>query len=331
MTLRPDVRYRILHRHKIFENGDPNKRAVGGNFDGQKMSLGTIQFAGVVGMLIPLMWDYLKQYPEAARRDLNRDGYPLYEETLNEIYTDPLGLFDRINLYPGEIRPDNKIIEPWASAWVRVAMSAEWQQAERPYIQLYIDRAVEIVTYFNNNSTGDRMDTDRGLDIAFDIACQSWGTSLYPLGEKKYEDKLYAMIMADRNFLTSLGSVWVDNSTVRKMGILNGYFEPHKWYGQYDDKPMYQEDYDAMANAYTGAPELNEVRNKPDPQPEPIKNKVQDELDAMHHLQEREVLPSDLEISVYRGLHMTWGEMAAVIHRNNSYLWDKHLKYIRRD
>jgi hypothetical protein len=327
MTLRPDLVKRMLRRHCTFENGDPFTRQCAGNFDGQLMSLGTLQFAGVDGSLVPLIWSWLQKYPEAAEWNL---GSQLYREVLNEIYVDPHGLFNRINRYPGQIRDDNYIIPPWRDAWIRVAMSPEWKEAELPFVQMYIDQAINIITWFDANSTGDRITTDRGLDIAFDIACQSWAPNYYALAETSYKDKLFAVIKAAESRI--INPRWAQNSTERKLGILTGYFSPHNWTGQYDDSSMWQEETE-MANAYTGAPDLEEAREKPAPEPEQQKpqTKMEMELEAMRHLQERGILPDDLEISVYRGLNVTWGDVAVMFHRNNSYLYDQHLKYIRRD
>jgi hypothetical protein len=260
------------------------------------------------------MWDYLKSYPDAAIRDLNRDGYDLYSEVLAEVFTDPHGLFDRLNAYHGQ-RLDNYIIDPWHQAWERVAMSWEWQQAERPYIQTYIDQAVHIVTWFEAHSAGDSLLTDRMLDLAFDIACQSWAPAYYDLGETAYLDKGHALIIAAENRIED--PRWKKNSTERKLGILKGSWDTHNWTGDYNDQSMYEEGVSHVrANLDPDVPDVVPVVR-------PIKT-VDPQEAAINYLEERGIIPANVDPAT----PITWGEVALAIHKNNTYLYEKHLKVL---
>lgn len=262
-TIRPDVKSKIDHRQRWWENGHPDRRACAFNFDGQGISLGRYNFAGMDGPLQQIIRDYVTKYPDAARATLNRDGYTLYEEII-AVLPDRLPLlFNRINIHRVDIspsvhpqskefkirlyngrRPDGGIIEPWKSGLERAAMTAEWYQCELPWIEQYFRTAENIVNYFNTNSRGDRIDTDRCLDLAFDIACQSGGMKMYPLGETVYMDKLNAIVVAYRSSISA--SPWVDSAVKRKTAILEGKYPMYGWSGEYDDLPMYVEDYERV-------------------------------------------------------------------------------------
>ena len=328
-TLRAGLIDKILWRHAWWENGDPRKRAVGGNFDGQLMSLGTLQFAGLAGPLQSIIKDYCSKFPEAARNTLNLDGYPLYEEILAVLPDNLPQLFDRINRFPGEKRRDNYIIEPWNAGWVRVAMSSEWQLCERPYVQTYVDGALELATWYENNSGGDSILTDRGLDLCFDIVCQSGGTNRYALAETAYGQKLIAIVIAYENYLS--GSEWQTAATERKWAIVKGSYPMYGWTGDYDDKSIWE--VDPVANTTMNNGDLpNTVQPPPVQDVWPVQPPVTPPptVDmtavAIDYLVERGIVPND---TLQRAdAPITWGELAQVLHRNNSYLWETHLKNI---
>jgi hypothetical protein len=331
MQLRQGIISKILWRHAWWENGDPARRAVGGNFDGQLMSLGTLQFAGLAGPLQPLIRDYMSRFPMEARAILNMDGYPLYEETMAVLPDNLPQLFDRINRFPGEKRRDNYIIEPWNSAWVRVAMSDEWQECERPYVQRYVDDAMNLLMYYEGNSQGDSIATDRGLDLCFDIVCQSGGTNRYPLGETAYMDKLNAIVIAYDNYLSQ--SEWREPAVARKRAILAGAYPMYGWVGEYDDQSIWEAE--PVANATMNNGDLpDSVQPPPVENVWPVNNgaiPVDDNStfvnEAIFYLRERGIFPDSINIG-NANRPLTWGEMALVMHANNGYLWETHLKKI---
>jgi hypothetical protein len=214
MTIKQEVLDRVLARHLVWENGGTYRRCAG-NFDGQVMSLGTLQFAAKNGPLIILIRDYLTGYEAHARMVLGAD----YDMAKQRISTDALMWLDGLNAYPGEKRRDNYIVEPWKSRWEIIANSAEWQAAERPYIQTYFDQAEADLWYFESNSQEDTLITDRAFDLCFEAACALGGLPRYPLAETAYLDKLKAIVYA---IITSASSEWAVNVQKRAMAIVTG-------------------------------------------------------------------------------------------------------------
>lgn len=316
---------KILWRMAWWENGDPRKRATGSNFDGQLLSLGTLQFAGLAGPLQQIFRDYMAKFPDMARIVLNADGYPLYEEILAVLPNNLPHLFDRINRYPGQVRLDNKIIEPWNAGLVRVAMSPEWQECEKPYIYgIYVKGAIDLVQYYEANSTGDSIATDRCLDLCMDIVCQSGGTNRYALAETAYGQKLIAIVIAYENYLS--GSEWQTAATERKWAIVKGSYPMYGWTGDYNDKSMWEVEDVANASGNTGdlpdsvvPPPVGDIW----PVQPPVTPQVPPQAVAINYLIERGVMP--LDALQYADRPMTWGEVAEVVHRNNKYLWEAHL------
>ena len=333
---------KILWRMAWWENGDPRKRATGSNFDGQLLSLGTLQFAGLAGPLQSIFRDYFSRFPEAARNTLNLDGYPLYEETLAVLPDNLPILFDRINAYPGQVRRDNYIIEPWNAGLVRVAMSPEWQECEKPYIyDIYVKGAIDLVQYYEANSGGDSIATDRCLDLCMDIVCQSGGTNRYPLAETGYQEKLQAIVVAYDNKVANSG--WRPEAVHRKNVIVagSGYIHPKFdeygnpvpntgtwWDGQYDDKSMWEvetvpnatQNIGNLPNSVVPPPVQDVWPVQPPATPPPQVN------EAIAYLVERAIMPP--EAYAWEQRQVTWGELAQVIHDNNKYLWEAHLEKI---
>ena len=327
---------KILWRMAWWENGDPRKRATGSNFDGQLLSLGTLQFAGLAGPLQQIFRDYIAKFPEAARNTLNLDGYPLYEEILAVLPDNLPTLFDRINAYPGQVRRDNYIIEPWNAGLVRVAMSSEWQECEKPYIyDIYVKGAIDLVQYYEANSTGDSIATDRCLDLCMDIVCQSGGTNRYPLGEQGYRDKLQAIVIAYESHMARLDQVdangniikeyeWKKPAVARKQAIVDGAYPMYGWTGDYDDKSMWE--VENMPNATMNTDDLPDSVVPPLVQPPVTPPQIDITAVAIEYLIERGVMPQDTLQRADRPI--TWGELAQVLHRNNAYLWEAHLEKI---
>jgi hypothetical protein len=320
--IRPDVIRRALDRHVTWENGG-TWRHVAGDFDGQGMSLGSIQFAAGQGTLQPIL---RKVAQEASQMVFSIFGDDKANKFLSALNTDS-GFVS----WAKSINDENlNIPEPWHSMFETLANTDVFKAIELPFIQPYIAQAESIINWFESNSTGDSILTDRGFDLAFDTACQLWSPAYYPLGETGYFAKLEAIAWAARS---TAAEQWKFDTYSRKIAIAKpdgGMVHGTHYKGQYDDKPMYQEETD-MANAYTGEPELNEVREKPEQEQPKPQTKMEIQLDAMRHLQERGILPADEDIMICRNTPITWGEVALMFHRNNSYLWENHLKYIRRD
>ena len=345
--VRRAIRVRVtdgtLNRMALFENGDLITRQVGSNFDGQGISLGTLQFAGMVqGSLQDLINAFFTQFPDAARRELNAEGFPLYEEILAVLPDKLPHLFNRINKYPAIVpddvhpqqygpylmaarRGDADIIEPWKSGLVRMAMCPEWQQAELPFIQGYIDAAAALTMYYENNSGGDSIATDRCFDICFDIMCQSGGTTKYPLGETEYRSKLYAIIYG---YTLHMGdSEWARQAVARKMALLNGQYDMYNWTASYDDETMWE--VEELANVPMNTGDLpDSVQPPPVGDIWPVQPPSCPPAVAINYLIERGVMPRDALQRADRPI--TWGEVATVLHNNNKYLWETHLKYIQK-
>jgi hypothetical protein len=225
------------------------------------------------------------------------------------------------------VRRDNYIIEPWNAGLVRVAMSAEWQECEKPYIyDIYVKGAVDLVQYYEANSGGDSIATDRCLDLCMDIVCQSGGTNRYALAETAYHDKLLAIVIAYDNHLSQ--SSWREKAVARKMAILEGSYPMYGWVGDYDDKSMWEvetvpnatQNIGNLPNSVVPPPVQDVWPVQPPATPPPQVN------EAIAYLVERAIMPP--EAYAWEQRQVTWGELAQVIHDNNKYLWEAHLEKI---
>ena len=236
MTIKQEVLDRVLARHLVWENGGTYRRCAG-NFDGQVMSLGTLQFAAKNGPLIPLIRDYLTGYEAHARSVFGSD----FDLVRSRITGDALGWLHTLNAFPGETRRDNFIIEPWKSRWELIANSEAWQAAERPYIQTYFEQAEADLWYYEFNSQGDTLITDRAFDLCFEAACALGGLPRYPLVETTYPDKLKAIVFA---MVSSASSEWAGNVNRRAMTIVtgSGVINGQEVSLTYTDRTIYAED-----------------------------------------------------------------------------------------
>jgi hypothetical protein len=256
-TLRRDVIERTLKRHIRWENGG-EWRHVAGDFDGQGISLGSIQFAAGQGTLQPIL------------RKMMLCNWSLVSGIFGEsgmlVLSTALETNASFVAWAKSINDENlNIPEPWHSRFEKMANTDEFKAIEMPHIEPYITQAESIINWFNDRSFGDRIDTDRGFDLAFDIACQQWTPAYYPLAETAYRDKLVAVAYAAKN-APNVAEQWRQDVWERKFAIaVEGWVHGAYYKGEYDDQPMYREDYD-MANVFTGEPELNEVRDKPEPE-----------------------------------------------------------------
>ncbi|HBQ65251.1 MAG TPA: hypothetical protein DD727_10135 [Clostridiales bacterium] len=179
-----------------------------------------------------------------------------YDMAKQRISIDALAWLDGLNAYPGEKRRDNYIVEPWKSRWEIIANSAEWQAAERPYIQTYFDQAEADLWYFESNSQGDTLITDRAFDLCFEAACALGGLPRYPLAETVYRDKLKAIVYA---MITSASSEWAVNVQKRAMTIVtgSGVINGQEVSLTYTDRTIYEETDMTMEN-YTNSENTQE-------------------------------------------------------------------------
>jgi len=234
MKIRDDVISRAVDRQAMWENGG-TWRHVAGNFDGQGMSLGSIQFAAGQGTLQPVLGAMLDRH-EALVQSIFGEEYRTFYYYL--MHDDFFHWAKRIN------DGNNNIIQPWHDLFEQLANTDEFKAVEIPFIQTYIDQAEKIINWFNSNSTGDSILTDRGFDLAFDIACQLWQPKYYGLAETNYTEKLEAITNASAK---AASEQWKRDVYDRKIAIAlpeGGIVHGSYYVGKYDDQPMYEEEYD---------------------------------------------------------------------------------------
>jgi hypothetical protein len=199
--------------------------ALTGNFDGQFMSYGFIQWCFGQGTLQPLFKRLFKEFPGVAARVLPEGGKSLRAALLNNSEKD----------WALQRQEGNKFIDPWKTALKKLGETSEMQKIQMDAAKWYIDRAVNQMGQFG-------LYTDRSFCLLFDIAVQNGGSPYVTFTpEMSYFDKLKNIV--DATVIKS-NIKWQGIVRDRKMAIVNShgsvYGEPFS-YTFYDAGAFYDE------------------------------------------------------------------------------------------
>lgn len=197
---------------KQFEVGNSNQ--IAGNFDGQGLSLGYIQWCIGQGTLQPLLNRMDREY-NAEMKSIFGSNYASIHSMILEAKENQLAWAKSIN------DSTNKISEPWYSQFVSLCNNQNFINIELDAEAYKVGQAMIICDRYN-------LKTVRSFSLAFDIAVQNGSISAD--ASKVIDDALVQKPnMVEKDILKVIANAVADTSTnnaedirVRKMAILNG-------------------------------------------------------------------------------------------------------------
>lgn len=197
---------------KQFEVGNSNQ--VAGNFDGQGLSLGYIQWCIGQDTLQPLLNRMDREYNDEMR-SIFEDNYDSIHNMILDTKENQLEWAKSINTL------SNTIAEPWYSQFVKLCNNQNFINIESDTIAYKVGQAMIICDKYN-------LKTVRGFALAFDIAVQNGSIS-------QEADKIIDTAimenpnMIEKDLLKVIANAVADTSTsniedirARKMAIVNG-------------------------------------------------------------------------------------------------------------
>lgn len=148
-----------------FEGGQ-----VTGNFDGQGLSVGYLQWNIGSGTLQPLLQEMSTQYPNEFEKIFNSkvlgedaNGKTKMSDILKSVFNQSQS--EQLQ-WAKSINRSNQIVEPWKSAFNQLVKNDQFIEIEAQYSKPYQNKATQMM-----NELG--VKTVRGYALAFDIAVQN--------------------------------------------------------------------------------------------------------------------------------------------------------------
>lgn len=197
---------------------------VTGNFDGQFLSLGFIQFCLGQGTLQPLLKKFYTTYPVLTTQ-LELDEF---KNALNN-GTEKVFARDIINA------KGTKVVEPWKTRLTNLCKTKEFQAIQIEGASAYINRGIDLCNKYG-------ITTDRGFCLCFDIAVQNGSLKKsINVTDLSYHDKLKAIA---EQAISQSNLRWQTVVKQRKMCIVDGsgIVYGSKITFEFDDKNMYEEE-----------------------------------------------------------------------------------------
>ncbi|MFT8350657.1 SH3 domain-containing protein [Clostridium saccharoperbutylacetonicum] len=197
---------------KQFEVGNLNQ--IAGNFDGQGLSLGYLQWCIGQDTLQPLLNRMDREY-NAEMKSIFGTNYDSIHKMILDTKENQLAWAKAINTF------DNKIMEPWYSQFVNLYNNQDFINIEADATAYKVGRAMIICDKYN-------LKTVRGFTLAFDIAVQNGGVSAEAA---KVVDTALAQKpnMNEKDLLKVIANAVADTAVtnandirLRKMTIVNG-------------------------------------------------------------------------------------------------------------
>ena len=202
---------------KQFEVGNSNQ--IAGNFDGQGLSLGYLQWCIGQGTLQPLL--------NRMDREDNSEMKNIFGTNYDSIHNMILNTTENQLVWAKSINDStNTIAEPWHSQFVSLCNNQHFINIELDAEAYKIGQAMIICDKYN-------LKTVRGFALAFDIAVQNGSISLD--ATKIIDDVLVQKPnMTEKDLLKVIANAIADTSTnnaedirMRKMAIVNGIGSVH--------------------------------------------------------------------------------------------------------
>ncbi len=221
--------YRCLALTGTFETGKgiPDCFAgISGNFDGQGISFGVLQWNFGQGSLQPLLKDMIKEHRDVIEGIFN-EYFPVLETALNsdkeELMEFALSIQHPVKHF---------IYEPWRGMFKSLGRTKEFQNIETKYAQNLFNKALNLVDEY-------KLWSERAVALMFDIKTQNGSiraitkeqifADYHNLSEDLPEEELEVermRIVANRRAEAS-NPRWVEDVRKRKLCIANGGGEVH--------------------------------------------------------------------------------------------------------
>lgn len=166
-----------------------------GNFDGQGMSFGALQWNFGQGTLQPLLKEMVTNHPDVA--------LSIFGASLNQLQQAISGSKDAALSFAASIQDQAKktITDPWKQMFRSLGLTPEFQAIEVKGAATYYGKAVKLCTDYGFR-------TERGRALMFDICVQNGSIS----------DTIKALIVADFTKIPS--SLSPEETEVAKMRIV---------------------------------------------------------------------------------------------------------------
>jgi len=198
---------------KQFEVGSNDQ--VAGNFDGQGLSLGDLQWCIRQGTLQPLLNRMDREYTSEMQSTFGTNYTTLHAIILNSDVTKQLEWAIGIN------DTNNKIVAPWYSQFVSLSNNQDFIKIEEDAQVYTVKQAMIICDKY-------KLNTVRGFSLAFDIVNQNGGLSAE--ATKTIDIALVQTPnMTEKNLLEVIANAVADSSAnnsedirSREMAIVNG-------------------------------------------------------------------------------------------------------------
>src|SRR5215831_20385166 len=164
-----------------FETGRPGGfDGLSGNFDGQGLSFGLLNFTIKAGSLIPLLQEFINKYPSRFSAAFGKDA-DRFKEIVFATKPDPAHPKQRIrdvgrqmafvnnqmNAIPHEAK-GNRIIEPWRTYFRRLEEDPEFKKIQVKAVRGALDHARDWFKKFG-------FKTERGFAFMFDLVSSHGG------------------------------------------------------------------------------------------------------------------------------------------------------------
>ena len=202
---------------KQFEVGNSNQ--VTGNFDGQGLSLGYIQWCIGQGTLQPLLNRMDREYNDEMR-SIFADNYDSIHNMLLDTRENQVAWAKSIN------NSGNTIAEPWYSQFASLCNNQNFINIESDAIVTKVGQAMIICDKYN-------LKTVRGFALAFDIAVQN-GTISQDAAKIIDNELVKNPNIIEKDLLKVIANAIADTSTSnvedirsRKIAIVNGIGNVH--------------------------------------------------------------------------------------------------------
>ncbi len=186
---------------------------IAGNFDGQGLSLGYLQWNIGQGTLQPLLQKMNKENPELTKKILG-DQYDEFVKMLNGSKQDQMNWAKSIN-------KNGKVTGLWKDKLVALATTSEFKQIQTDAMKYYVDKASSIVSQYNLKS-------ERAYALALDIAVQNGGLKKVVI--ERVNKQIKGKNLSEKEIMTIIATEVANASNPkykndvlsRKMTIVNG-------------------------------------------------------------------------------------------------------------
>jgi len=222
------VEFRCLALTGAFETSVPPPgcfTAVSGDFDGQGISFGALQFNLGQGTLQPILLDMIRRHPAVMEETFHEHLGELRAMLAADLRAQ-LAFARRIQA------PDFRLYEPWRGMFRALGRTPECQRLQLEEAALAVDRAKGLCERFDVTSA-------RALALMFDIVVQNGGISaivgaqieadfrrLDPALGPQAREHERLRIIANRR-AEAANPRWVEDVRERKLCIANGGGEVH--------------------------------------------------------------------------------------------------------